>query len=299
MANAKKMSAPKTETKKRKKLALGRGLDSLIPKVVPTENNSREYRLCNIGLIRPNRYQPRRHFSEADLADLSRSIREQGIIQPLLVRQADTGYELVAGERRLRAAGLAGLEQVPIVIKELTDDRMLEMSIVENVQREDLNPMEEADAYQRLMNEFGLTQAKVAERVGKSRSAVANFLRLLHLPPFIRDNIMDNTLSMGHARALLGAETPAQQRAAWQTVISKDLSVRETENLIKRLKTEKKKPVAVDSNSEEIYFLDLADKLSLQIGTKVRIKRRGQKGRMEIEFFSNEDLDRLLGLFKF
>jgi ParB family chromosome partitioning protein len=299
MANAKQMSAPKTEAKKRKKLALGRGLDSLIPNVAYRENNDSEYRLCNIDLIRPNRYQPRRHFSEEDLADLSRSIREQGVIQPLLVRQADTGYELVAGERRLRAAGLAGLDQVPIVIKELTDDRMLEMSIVENIQREDLNPMEEADAYQRLMDEFGLTQAKVAERVGKSRPAVANFLRLLQLPPFIRDNIMDNTLSMGHARALLGAETPAQQRAAWQTVISKDLSVRETESLIKRLKSGKKKTTSIDSNSEEIYFSDLADKLSLRIGTKVRIKRQGQKGRMEIQFLSNEDLDRLLDFFKF
>jgi ParB family chromosome partitioning protein len=159
--------------------------------------------------------------------------------------------------------------------------------------------MEEADAYQRLMDEFGLTQAKVAERVGKSRPAVANFLRLLQLPPFIRDNIMDNTLSMGHARALLGAETPAQQRAAWQTVISKDLSVRETESLIKRLKSGKKKTTSIDSNSEEIYFSDLADKLSLRIGTKVRIKRQGQKGRMEIQFLSNEDLDRLLDFFKF
>ncbi|OQY07171.1 MAG: chromosome partitioning protein ParB [Desulfobacteraceae bacterium 4572_123] len=293
------MNALKTEVKKRKKLALGRGLDSLIPSIAPRENKPKKYMLCDIGLIRPNRYQPRRHFAEENLADLSRSIREQGIIQPLLVRPVDTGYELVAGERRLRAAGMAGLEQVPVVIKELTDDRMLEMSIVENIQREDLNPMEEAEAYQRLMTEFSLTQAKVAERVGKSRPAVANFLRLLQLPQSIRASIMDNTLSMGHARALLGADTPVQQRTAWRTVISRGLSVRETEDLIKRLKTEKKKTISSDPSSEDIYFTDLADKLSVRFGTKVRIKRNGQKGRMEIQFFSNEDLDRLLGLLKF
>ena len=255
--------------------------------------------LCDIELIHPNRYQPRRKFSEEDLADLSRSIQEQGVIQPLLVRRADTGYELVAGERRLRAAGLAGLDQVPIVIKELADDRMLEMSIVENIQREDLNPMEEAEAYHRLMTEFGLTQAKVAERVGKSRSAVANFLRLLQLPQSIRASIMDNTLSMGHARALLGADTPARQKAAWRTVVSRGLSVRETEDLIKRMKTEKKKTDPPDPSPEDIYFMDLADRLSLHFGTKVRIKKQGRKGRMEIQFFSNEDLDRLLGFFKF
>ncbi|RLC29393.1 MAG: chromosome partitioning protein ParB, partial [Deltaproteobacteria bacterium] len=192
-----------------------------------------------------------------------------------------------------------GLDQVPIVIKELADDRMLEMSIVENIQREDLNPMEEAEAYHRLMTEFGLTQAKVAERVGKSRSAVANFLRLLQLPQSIRASIMDNTLSMGHARALLGADTPAQQKAAWRTVISRGLSVRETEDLIKRMKTEKKKTDPPDPSPEDIYFMDLADRLSLHFGTKVRIKKQGRKGRMEIQFFSNEDLDRLLGFFKF
>ena len=299
MAKAKKMNALKTEVKKRKKLALGRGLDSLIPSIAPRENKPKKYMLCDIGLIRPNRYQPRRHFAEENLADLSRSIREQGIIQPLLVRPVDTGYELVAGERRLRAAGMAGLEQVPVVIKELTDDRMLEMSIVENIQREDLNPMEEAEAYQRLMTEFSLTQAKVAERVGKSRSAVANFLRLLQLPQSIRASIMDNTLSMGHARALLGADTPARQKAAWRTVVSRGLSVRETEDLIKRMKTEKKKTDPPDPSPEDIYFMDLADRLSLHFGTKVRIKKQGRKGRMEIQFFSKENLDRLLGFFKF
>lgn len=299
MAKPDKMNVPNTETKKRKKLALGRGLDSLIPSIGQGGNKPKEYMLCDIGLIRPNRYQPRKQFSEEDLADLSRSILEQGIIQPLLVRKADTGYELVAGERRLRAAETAGIEQVPVVIKKITDAGMLEMSIVENVQREDLNPMEEAEAYHRLMTEFNLTQAKVALRVGKSRPAVANFLRLLQLPQPMRASILDNTLSMGHARALLGADTPAQQRAAWQTVISRGLSVRETEDLVKRLKAEKKKTAPPDPSSEDIYFMDLADKLSLHFGTKVQIKKQGRKGRVEIQFFSNEDLDRLLDLLKF
>ena len=297
MANAKKTKKSEAGAKKRQKLALGRGLDSLIPDLGTDETPSRDYLLCKIGLIRPNRYQPRRQFSEEDLADLSDSIKEQGVIQPLLVRQDATGYELVAGERRLRAARMAGLQQVPVVVKALTDAQMLEMSIVENIQREDLNPVDEAQAYHRLMTEFDLTQAMVAQRVGKSRPAVANFLRLLQLPRCIKDSIVDNTLSMGHARALLGSDTPAQQRAAWQAVVAKGLSVRETEALVKRLKTEKQAAEPSAPSSAEVYFSDLADKLSLQFGTKVQIKRRGQKGRLEIQFFSDEDLDRLIGLF--
>ena len=281
--------------KKPKKMVLGRGLDSLIPDFGPEETPPKDYLLCKIGLIRPNRYQPRRQFSEEDLADLSRSIKEQGVIQPLLVRQDATGYELVAGERRLRAARMAGLEQVPIIVRDLTDAEMLEMSIVENIQRENPNPMDEARAYQRPMTEFNLPQEMVSRRVGKSRPAVADFLRLLQLPRSIKDGIVDNTLSMGHARALLGADTPAQQRAAWQAVVTRGLSVRETEALIKRLKTEKKKAPA--PSTAEVYLSDLADKLSLQFGTKVKIKRRGQTGRLEIQFFSDADLDRLIGLF--
>ncbi|MDH3356365.1 MAG: ParB/RepB/Spo0J family partition protein [Desulfobacteraceae bacterium] len=294
------MKSKKAESgsKKTKKLVLGRGLDALLPDIEPMEDIPKEYFTCDIGLIQPNRYQPRLRFSDNELEEMARSIHQQGIIQPLLVRKDSNGYELIAGERRLRAAKKAGLKQVPVLVKTITDIDMLEMSIVENVQRSDLNPIEEAEAYHRLITEFGLTQDQAAERVGKSRSAVANFLRLRQLPEQIKTSIMDGALSMGHARALLGTATSAQLNAVFKTVISKGLSVRETERLIKRLKAEKERPKKPISSSEQRYFSDLADDLSGRFGTKVQIKKRGQKGKVEIEFYSNDDLDRLLSLLK-
>ena len=285
-------------SKKRRKIALGRGLDALLPDIEYVESVSKEYFQCHIELIRPNRYQPRMQFSEGELEGMARSIKEHGIIQPLLVRKDENGYELVTGERRLRGAKKAGLDQVPVIVKTITDTDLLEMSIVENVQREDLNPVEEAEAYYQLITKFDLTQDQAAARVGKSRSAVANFLRLRQLSEQIKASIKDGALSMGHARALLGASNSAQQNAAWKTVVSKGLSVRETENLIKSLKAEKKKPKKSSTNSEQRYFLSLADELSHRFGTKVQIKRRGQKGKVEIAFYNNDDLDRLLSLLK-
>ncbi len=285
-------------SKKTKKIALGRGLDALIPGIDTVEDRSKEYFQCDIELIRPNRFQPRLRFSDDEMEELSRSIKEHGIIQPLLVREDDNGYELATGERRLRAAKIAGLSHVPVVVKNITDSDLLEMSIVENIQREDLNPMEEAEAYNMLIAEFDLTQDQVAVRVGKSRSAVANFLRLRQLPEQIKISIIDGALSMGHARALLGAKTSAQQNAVWRSVISKGLSVRETENLIKRLKSEEIKPKESSPSSEQRYLLSLAEDLSRHFGTQVQIKRRGQTGTVEIKFYSNDDLDRLLSLLK-
>jgi ParB family chromosome partitioning protein len=186
----------------------------------------------------------------------------------------------------------------PVIVKTITDTDMLEMSIVENVQRSDLNPIEEAEAYHRLITEFGLTQDQAADRVGKSRSAVANFIRLRQLPEQIKGSIMDGDLSMGHARALLGAATSAQQNSVFRTIVAKRLSVRETERLIKRLKAEKEKPKKPISSSEQRYLSGVADDLSGRFGTKVQIKRRGQRGKVEIEFYSNDDLDRLLSLLK-
>jgi ParB family chromosome partitioning protein len=292
----KEMKRKDTESghKKTRKLALGRGLDALLPGIEPAEGMAKEYFSCDIGMIRPNRYQPRLQFSDDELEDMARSIRQQGIIQPLLVRKDDTGYELITGERRLRAAKKAGLTQVPVLVKTITDTDMLEMSIVENVQRADLNPIEEAEAYYRLITEFGLTQDQASERVGKSRSAVANFLRLRQLPGQIKASIMDGILSMGHARALLGAASNAQQNAIWRAVISKGLSVRETERLVKRLKAAKEKPKKPPLSSDQSYFTDVAEDLSRRFGTKVRINRRGQKGSVEIEFYGDDDLDRLL-----
>lgn len=287
--------------RKRKKMALGRGLDALIPSMGTVETSpesisDKNYLECDIEMIEPNRFQPRSHFAPEELSQLSESIRTQGILQPLLVRKKEMGYELVAGERRLRAAKMAGLRQVPVIIKEVTDAEMLEMSIVENIQRENLNPMEEADAYQRLIDEFGLTQEQAAARVGKSRSAVANFLRLRHLPETIKTSIVEGQLSMGHARALLGADTSAQQNAVWRAITRKGLSVRQTEELIKRLRkaaevVERKKN-GVDS--EDRHLNSVAEGLSRRFGTKVQIKRRGKKGRLEIEFYTTDDLNRLL-----
>jgi ParB family chromosome partitioning protein len=286
------------QTKKRKKLALGRGLDALLPEIEPIETGTKEYIQCDIELIRPNRFQPRVQFPDSELEALGRSIREQGILQPLLVRKDESGYEIAAGERRLRAAKMAGLQQVPVIIKDIKDSELLEMSIVENIQREGLNPLEEAAAYHRLMAEFKLTQDQIADRVGKSRSAVANFLRLRQLPEQIKDSIMNGELSTGHARALLGIETRAKQMAVWKAVVSKGLSVRETEALVKRMKTRPQKPKKTPPSSEDIYFSDLEDNLSRYFGTRVKIIRRGQKGKVELEFYSNEDLDRLINLLK-
>jgi ParB family chromosome partitioning protein len=285
--------------KKRKKMALGRGLDALIPDVKPmqeTPAGGESFLECDIDLIQPNRFQPRTRFATDELAQLSDSIRTQGVLQPLLVRRLDMGYELVAGERRLRAAKMAGLDRIPVVVKNVSDTEMLEMSIVENIQRENLNPMEEAEAYHRLIEEFGLTQEQASIRVGKSRSAVANFLRLRQLPEPIKVSITDGQLSMGHARALLGADNSAQQNAAWHAIIRKGLSVRETEDLVKRLRNASQVVERKKNGSEDRHLAGVADALSRRFGTKVEIKRRGKKGRLEIEFYSNDDLNRLLEL---
>ena len=305
MPSKTKKSSAASPARKKRKMALGRGLDALIPDLGVVDGiaesaatKPRDYFICEIDMIRPNRYQPRRHFSADELDGLADSIRSQGIIQPLLVRADDIGYELVAGERRLRAATLAGLDRVPVVVKDITDAKMLEISIVENIQRENLNPMEESEAYHRLITEFDLTQDQAAERVGKSRSAVANFLRLRQLPERIQASIMEGALSMGHARALLGADTPAKQKAAWQEVMAKKLSVRDTEALIKRLNAEKKPSSIPELTPAQRYFNDISEDLSRHFGTKVHIQRRGKKGRVEIEFFSDDDLDRLLGMLR-
>ena len=282
----------------RKKMALGKGLGALIPEVEIGRDEQKDFFFCDIDLIRPNRYQPRLNFSEEDLQELTDSIKAQGILQPLLVRKDDDGYELIAGERRLRAAKRARLTQVPVVIKRVNDNQMLEMAIVENIQRENLNPIEEAEAYYRLITQLNLTQDQASARVGKSRSAVANFLRLRQLPEQIKDSITDGSLSMGHARAILGAEASSQQLAAWRAVISKGLSVRQTETLIRRLKSEKKKPRVSRNRTEEIYLSGLAEDLSRHFGTKIMIKKAGQKGKVEIEFYNNDDLDRLIRRLK-
>lgn len=286
------------KTGKHKKMALGKGLGALIPEMASDNDEQKDFFFCDIDLIRPNRFQPRLSFSEEDLQGLTDSIKAQGVLQPLLVRQDEDGYELIAGERRLRAAKRARLTRVPVMLKRVNDDKMLEMAIVENIQRENLNPIEEAEAYHRLITQLNLTQDQASARVGKSRSAVTNFLRLRQLPEQIKDSITDGSLSMGHARAILGAEASSQQLAAGRAVIAKGLSVRQTEALIRRLKSEKKKPKVSRNRSEEIHLSGLAEDLSRHFGTKIMIKKNGQKGKVEIEFYSNDDLDRLIQRLK-
>ncbi|UCD86793.1 MAG: ParB/RepB/Spo0J family partition protein [Desulfobacterales bacterium] len=282
-----------------KKQVLGRGLDALIPEVEVSELEPEPFFYCDIDSIRPNPYQPRRRISDKELKGLSSSIKEKGIIQPLVVRPVSDGYELIVGERRWRAARLAGVKQVPVVVKNLSGAELVETALVENIQREDLNPLERADAYYRLIKEFGLTQREVAKRVGQERSTVANFLRLRNLPKPIQADIINNTLSMGHARALLGAETNVQQKEAWRRIVSENLSVRAAETLVRRLKDRRSRASkAKTRTSEDVYMDSLADDLSRYLGTRVRIVYRGDRGRVEIAFYSNEDLERLISRLK-
>ncbi len=288
----------KSVKKKTRKVALGRGLDALFPDMEAVESENKGYFVCDMDLIHPNRYQPRVLFSEEELEQLSRSIREKGVLQPIVVRKDKGGYEIVAGERRFRAAKMAGLTRIPAVLVSIEDDELLELSIVENIQRENLNPVEEAEAYHQLMTRFHLTQEEVSRRVGKNRSTVANFLRLRLLPEEIQEHLLKGDLSMGHARALLGAETPARQLKACRQVLSKKLSVRQTETLIKRMRSSTTRAKGDAQKSADPYFSDLADALSRQLGTRVQIKRKGRAGKVEIDFYSDADLDRLIGILK-
>lgn len=298
-----KSKASGAKPKKRRTTGLGKGLDALFPNIGVSgpepEADQGNLLECDVDRIVPNPYQPRRDFPENEMAELADSVKVQGILQPLLVREAAAGgYELIAGERRLRAAKMAGLFKVPIIVKNIDDNELLELSIVENIQRQNLNPMEEAEAYLRLLSDFKMTQEKIARQVGKSRSAVANFLRLNQLPNDIKSSIKDGLISMGHARALLGAETSAMQREAWKLVILRGLSVRATEDLIQRMNAEKERIKKTEKRPHDAYFMTVEEDLARHFGTKVNIRRRGQRGKVEIEFYSNEDLDRLLGLFK-
>lgn len=266
--------------------ALGRGLGALIPVTGEFREQPRETDVTSvaIGDIDPNPYQPREAFSEPAIEELAASIREKGLLQPLLVRPIGNRYQLIAGERRFRASKRAGLARVPVTIRRTGDDEMLELALIENLQREDLNPIEEALAYQRLSDEFRLTHDEIAQRVGKSRPAIANSLRLLQLPPSLRDQLVSGALSAGHARSLLGA-SPAAQTALANEVVTNKLSVRETERLV-RARTQPS--TDLDRQAAEA-------ELSQVLGTRVRIhERKGEAGRIEIEYFSLAELNGLI-----
>jgi len=271
--------------------ALGRGLDALIPGAgkpiaMPIEPAPLPQPLeLAVDELTPNPRQPRTEFDETGLAELAASIRSQGMIQPVVVRPIGDGrYELVAGERRLRAAQLAGLKQVPVVVREVSDGESLELALMENVQRNDLTPLEEAAAYQRLMDEFGHTQEEIAERVGKSRPAIANTLRLLRLPETVKRELASGKLSAGHARVLLGLEDGAAQMRAARQILTRKLSVRDAEQLVAaRRETSRGAP-------RDPHRVALERELSAALGTRVRIHPRGRGGRIEIEYYSDEEL---------
>lgn len=276
-----------------KRPALGKGIGALLNSA--TQEGGRKYFLCPIEELRPHSRQPRKSFNDEKMAELVASVREKGIIQPLVVRRQDDHYQIIAGERRWRASQKAGLREVPVVIQDVSEDWALEMALIENIQREDLNPIEEAEAFRNLMDSFDLSQEEVAKRVGKDRSTVANSLRLLRLPEKVREDVMTSRLSMGHARALLSLEIDDDIIEARDQVVQKHLSVRETEALVKRIRSfGAPKPKEKKENDPELVHL--AGELKRALGTQVKIQSRGKGGKIEISYYSPQDLDRLLEL---
>ncbi|MBU8849607.1 MAG: ParB/RepB/Spo0J family partition protein [Desulfobacterales bacterium] len=281
--------------KKKKNTGLGRGISALIPDVETLEGNS-DFLMCPVGDIAPNRYQPRTVFSREELDRLKESIALRGVLQPLLVRHLDDSYELIAGERRLRAAREANLTHVPVFVKNLTDEQVLEVSIIENIQREDLNVLEEAEAYHRLIHEFNYTQEKVAKKIGKNRSTIANLIRLRSLPQVIKDSLIAEKISMGHARALLGAGSQENQIYLFKIVLEKELSVRQTEKLVNNVKQEPQRLQKKISAVEKKLLEETCLILSNRIKSNVRIKKNGDKGKIEINFKSRTEFQRLIDL---
>jgi ParB family chromosome partitioning protein len=283
---------------------LGRGLGALIKDEVPSDRPIKSQdgiMRVAVDTIQRNTWQPRHVFDPEAIQELAASIREHGILQPLLVRRAAEGYMLIAGERRLRAAGEAGLTEVPVIVVEATDGDALELALIENLQREDLNPIEEAEGYRELAEQFNLTQEEIAKRVGKSRAGIANALRLLSLAEEVRSLINDGRLSPGHAKVLLGLEQEDAQIACARRIVSEGLSVRQLEQMVKRLQTMPRKPRVAKADMPQSHLTYLSDRLHVHFGTSVRIApcrtfANGKKGKgsIEIDFFSNEDLDRIL-----
>lgn len=286
----------------RKSGVLGKGLSALIP-----ENDIQENELSDgiisldINLIKPNKEQPRKHFDDEKLAELANSIKEHGIIQPIVVKKDGDVYSIIAGERRWRAAKLSNLKEVPVIIKEMSDIKVMEISLIENIIREDLNPIEEAMAYRKLMDEFKLTQEDIGKQVSKSRSAIANSLRLLNLDGRIQSYLIEGVLSEGHGRCLLAISDKNKQYEMAQRVIDENLNVRQTESLVKSyLKGKNNEPkVKKENNVHEIYFKDLKGKLEEHFDTKVSISCNSKnKGKIEIEYYSPDDLERIIDLLK-
>ena len=288
---------------------LGKGLDALIPVSSDVKNNKKtngssemekgQETLVKITMVEPNREQPRKTFDEEALNELAESIKQFGLLQPILVQDRKDYYEIIAGERRWRAAKIAGLKEVPVIINNLTEKEIVEISLIENIQRENLNPIEEALAYKKLLNEFHLKQEEVAERVSKSRTAVTNSMRLLKLAEEVQEMVVKEEITTGHARALLGIEDPEQQISTARKIVDEKLSVRDIEKLVKNMnKPAKEKKLSKEKNYDFIYQ-DIEEKLKLSLGTKVSIAaKENGSGKIEIEFYSGDDLERILEMLK-
>ncbi|BCN33016.1 ParB/RepB/Spo0J family partition protein [Anaeromicropila herbilytica] len=288
------------------KKGLGKGLDSMIPEKVNKvknednlDNVSRET-LIDISEIEPNMSQPRKNFDDDALLELSDSIKEFGIIQPLVIQKKEKNYEIIAGERRWRAAKLAGLKQVPCIVKNYTSQQIVEISLIENIQREDLNAIEEALAYQRLINEFNLKQDEVAERVSKSRAAVTNSIRLLKLDARIQQMLIDDMISTGHARTIIPIEDKEVQYSIAMKIFDENLSVRETEKLIKKIMEAPDDKIKKENEIDDsLVYKDIEEKIKGIFGTKVSINKKNRnKGKIEIEYYSNDELERIIELFE-
>ncbi|NMM62042.1 ParB/RepB/Spo0J family partition protein [Clostridium sp. P21] len=283
-----------------KKFGLGKGLGALIPDQTIEENeakNNENINLIDINLIKANSTQPRKNFDERKIIQLSESIKEHGIIQPIILKSNGDTYTIIAGERRWRAAKVAGIKEVPAIIMDLSDKEILEVSLIENIQRQDLNPIEEALAYKRLIEDFKLTQEQLSNRIGKSRTAVTNLLRLLNIDNRVKEYLIDGVISEGHARALLSLEDKDLQYEYAQMIIDEALSVRQTEKLIKNINNKKRlsKKSVSDVNP---YYVDIKNKLENLFGTKVQLLDKKDKGKIEIEYYSSEDLQRILDILE-
>jgi ParB family transcriptional regulator, chromosome partitioning protein len=273
------------------KHSLGKGLGAMFPDLLNHIGDKPAFILCGIEELTPNRFQPRRAFNDANQRELVASVRKSGIIQPIVVRKSENGYEIIAGERRWRAAQAAGLKDVPIIIRTADDRELAELSLIENIQREALNPVEEADAYQTLITRFSLSQEEIATRVGKDRSTIANTIRLLKLPTAVKKALIEKSITAGHARALLAFDAPGEQTGVLKVIQQKGLNVRDTERLIQKMKNAsvKKKSVAKDT-----FLTDLERDLSSHLLAAVQIRNGKKKGTIEIRYTSNEDLNRLV-----
>jgi ParB family chromosome partitioning protein len=280
-----------------KRPALGRGLSALIPDspdppAAPTPAAPERTLEIDTDRLKPNKFQPRTQMDDERIEELARSIKSNGIIQPIIVRRAGADYEIIAGERRWRAAQRAGLLKVPVAVRDVPDDKLLAVALIENIQREGLNPIEEATAYRRLADEFHLTQEQIADAVGKDRSSIANYVRLLRLPQEVRASVASDTLSMGHARALLALTDQAAQLRVARDVVARSLSVRETEALVKKAGETEDASQKTDRKTD-VHTRAAEDKLRLALGTRVRIIRKGKGGKIEVDFVDEDELQRL------